>query len=382
MRRFYMLIAALQAVLAVRVVSRLVATARGARIERQERPIGADGQVTVLVPVLNEAHRLAPCLDGLIAQGPEVAEIIVADGGSTDETPRLVRAYVARDQRVRLVDAAPVPPGVNGKAHGLQVGLDHASRNTRWVLTIDADVRPEPLLTRSLLAHAAREGLDALSVATLQRLSGPAEGVLHPSMLATLVYRFGIPGHATSEVSQVQANGQCMLIDRAVLDAVGGFADVWASVCEDVTLARAIAARGCPVGFYEADRLVSVEMYAGWRDAWDNWTRSLPMRDRYSGRSTALGLAEILLAQALPLYLAPWFYSRLGPRHPATLVNLGLLFTRAGILAGTARAYERRPWTYWLSPLADLPVALRIAGMARRRRHSWRGRSFGTGGSM
>lgn len=382
LKRLALLISLAQAILAIRVIARLVDTAGGRRVARRESPLDADGQVTVLVPVLNEVTRLEACLDGLIRQGPEVAEILVVDGGSKDGTQWVVQDYMARDERVRLIDASPVPPGVNGKAYGLSVGEAHASSGTRWILTIDADVRPEPLLARSLVAHATREGIRALSIATLQRLSGPEEGLLHPSMLATLVYRFGIPGYASSSVNRVQANGQCFLIERAVLQASGGFDGVLDSVCEDVTLARAVAAGGCPVGFYEADGLVTVQMYAGWRDAWENWTRSLPMRDRYAGYSGAVGLAEIALVQALPLYLAPWFIRWLGRRHPATLLNVGLLFTRAGVLAGMARAYERRPWTYWLSPLADLPVALRIWSMSRRRRHRWRGRSFETGASM
>ncbi|HET8522826.1 MAG TPA: hypothetical protein VFL82_06310, partial [Thermomicrobiales bacterium] len=101
----------------------------------------------------------------------------------------------------------------------------------------------------------------------------------------------------------------------------------------------------------------------------------------YTGRSSTVGLAEVALVQAAPLYLAPWFRFMVGRRHPATALNLALLCVRAGVLAGMARAYERRPLTYWLSPLTDLPVALRIWQMSRRRRHRWRGRTFVTGAS-
>lgn len=378
MSRLVLLFAVVQALLGAHVIARLVQTAHGRRIERSLQPasLAADHQVTVLVPVLNEAARLAPCLEGLIAHGAEISEILVIDGGSSDGTPEIVTSFAACDPRVRLLDATPVPADRNGKAHGLQVGLSHSCPAAGWVLTIDADVRPDPLLVRSLLAHAAAERVPALSAATLQRLSGAAEGLVHPALLATLVYRFGIPGHATNRVDQVQANGQCFLVRRAVLDAAGGFATGLDSVCEDVTVARAIAAQGHRVGFYETDDLVAVEMYAGWREAWDNWTRSLPMRDRLVRGSGDLGLAEILLVQALPLWLAPLLAWLLGTRHPATMLNVGLVCTRIGVLAGMARAYAVRPWTYWLSPLCDLPVAVRLWTMSRRRRHTWRGRAI------
>ena len=61
---------------------------------------------------------------------------------------------------------------------------------------------------------------------------------------------------------------------------------------------------------------------------------------------------------------------------PRTLVrlNVGLFAMRLGILVGTRRAYVSRPWTYWLSPLLDLPVALTLIWSAMQRDHTWRGR--------
>jgi dolichol-phosphate mannosyltransferase len=414
-----------QAVLALRVVYRLVMTAGGTRIEATglapspslgapgvgppraavpgtgsrssvvstgEGPRDApasghllagargEGGVTVLVPVLNEAARLAPCLAGLIAQGPEVLEILVVDGGSSDGTPDIVAAFAARDSRLRLLASPPHAVGVNGKAHNLMHGLAHAAAGSDWVLTIDADVRPEPGLVTALIHHARMEGMGALSVATRQRLSGVAEALLHPAMLTTLVYRFGIPGKATANPARVQANGQCFLVRRDTLLAVGGFSGVLDSLCEDVTLARRIAAAGHHVGFYEASgELVSVEMYAGARDAWRNWLRSLPMRDSFWGTAGWLGLAELALVQAAPLPLALLLRRRTGLAGQLGRLNRLLLVVRLGVLAGTARAYVARPWTYWLSPVCDAPVALGVLFSAMRRVHSWRGRSVTRG---
>jgi dolichol-phosphate mannosyltransferase len=218
----------------------------------------------------------------------------------------------------------------------------------------------------------------------LQDLSGAAEGLVHPALLATLVYRFGIPGRATTRSSEVQANGQCFLVQRDVLERCGGFQSVRDSLCEDVTLARRIAIAGHPVGFYETDRLVSVAMYAGWRDAWQNWTRSLPMRDRYWGGAGVLGLAEVTLVQALPLALASllWRVRRDRVGGAASGVNAALLTVRLGTLAGMARAYRHQPWTYWFSPLVDLPVAAQLLLSATRRKHVWRGRPIIRGGTQ
>ncbi len=365
--------------LAARVLLRLARTTAGMRLTATSAPI-AD-RITAIVPVLNERARLAPCLDGLLAQGQEVAEILVVDGGSTDGTRELVTEYAERDRRVRWLDATPVPEGENGKAHNLQTGLDAANPAATWILTIDADVRPHPALATSLVHHARRAGVCAFSVATEQRLSGWAEALLHPALLTTLVYRFGIPGHVATHVAGVQANGQCFFVRRQVVEEIGGFAATRHSVCEDVTLARALVTAGKPVGFYEGGELVETRMYAGWWDAWRNWTRSLPMRDQFAGG--LLGLVEVSAVQALPPVLfVVWALRQ--PRgaiaQVASKVNAILTLMRLGVLVGTARAYPDRPWSYWLSPVCDLPAALGVWFGVARRQHTWRGRSIVRGG--
>lgn len=362
-----------QVALAVRVLARFVRTMGGTAIvpdgrSRRER-------VAVVIPVLNERERLGGCLAALRAQGPEVAEILVVDGGSTDGTPALVAAHAARDARIRLVDASPVPPDATGKAWGLVTGLRAIGDDVDWVCCLDADVRAAPALIRSLLAHAGRTGIGAFSVATRQQLSGAGEALVHPSLLATLVYRFGNPGHATTDPSAVQANGQCFVARCDVLRATRAVDGARASLCEDVTIARALASAGVPVGFYEAGDLAVVAMYGSASEAWRNWPRSLPMRDGFFGTHEALGLAEVLAVQTLPLPILAGMLA-LGAPLAVVAVEGVLVACRLGVLVGMARAYVRRPATYWLSPLADVPVAWRLIASALRRRQRWRGRAY------
>jgi dolichol-phosphate mannosyltransferase len=391
--RFLVLIALAQALLARRVIWRMIRTAGGERIEPPhycrggiDRPGNGVSnpckgeRVSVIVPVLNERNRLSPCLEGLMAQGEEVAEIVVVDGGSDDGTQQFVCTYAQSDPRVRLVDASPIPSTWNGKAWGLQVGLCATSPDSGWILTVDADVHPKALLTCALLVQAKRVGIAALSIATQQEIEGIGEGLVHPSLLTTLVYRFGMPGKVIRRVSEVQANGQCFLFRRDALEACGGFEGTRHSVCEDITIARTLVASGYPLGFYEAGDLVSVKMYADWRDTWHNWTRSLPMHDRFSGVNTLFGWLEIALVQALPLPLMLFLFATGMRSRWSSILNGILLAMRMSVLFGMARAYHRRPWSYWFSPLCDLPVTVQLARSAMQRRHVWRGRIVVRGG--
>lgn len=368
-----------QTMLSVRVIWRMLRSSRGERIQ-PIRSATEKARVSIIVPVLNERNRLSPCLAGLVTQGTEVVEILVVDGGSTDETQQLVCTFAERDTRVRLIDASPVPDAWNGKAWGLEVGLSSSNHDSDWILTMDADVRPTAPLTNALLAQAERAKLAALSVATLQEIEGVGEGIVHPSMLTTLVYRFGIPGNVYHSVREVQANGQCFLFSRDALEACNGFLGTHNSICEDITMARSLVAAGYPVGFYEAGELISVKMYDDWRDTWRNWSRSLPMHDRFSDLHTLLGWLEVMLVQALPLPLFLFLVATRSRHRWLVLPESILAAMRIGVLVGTARAYRSRPWSYWLSPLCDLPVAVELGRNALKRRHTWRGRVLIRGG--
>jgi dolichol-phosphate mannosyltransferase len=367
------LLVGLQLLLALRVVLRFIRTAGGDRIRVSD--VSRSERVSVVLPVINEAKRIAACLESLLAQPETVTEILVVDGGSTDNTQSVVDRYQSTDRRVRLVDASPVPGDWTGKAWGLYIGLKNIDAGSQWVLCIDADVRCSPLLVTSLLAHAERTGVSTFSVATQQQLSSLASALLHPSFLTTLVYRFGMPGKETRDLHQVQANGQCFFSRAQTLSRTDAFRAAQQSLCEDMTMARRLAQCGERVGFYESDDLVWVRMYEDWYEMWRNWPRSLPTRDRYFGWREATGLLEVLLVQSLPL---PLFCVAcvMGPRAWLVAINFALILMRVGVLIGVARAYKRRFWTYWLSPLFDLPAALQLIMSVLRRHQRWRGRLY------
>ena len=62
--------------------------------------------ISVVIPVYNEAEHISETLQALLGQSypADRFELLVADGGSTDETRDIVGKIAARDDRVRLLD--------------------------------------------------------------------------------------------------------------------------------------------------------------------------------------------------------------------------------------------------------------------------------------
>jgi dolichol-phosphate mannosyltransferase len=324
-------------------------------------PDGIQGlpSISVVIPARDEEHRVGPCLAGL-RQAPGVVEVIVVDDHSTDATAR-----VATDAGARVLTAADLPPGWSGKAWAVQQGVEAAVGD--WVVTLDADTRPDPRLPAAAVARAVADGADLMTVAG--SFTCPTDGLaaLHPAMLTTLVYRFGPPGNrSNTDPGRLLANGQCMVMPRQAFLNDGGLSSVAHHMVEDVALARERAQRGRRVTFMDAAELLNVQMYDDAGDAWRGWGRSLALPGVETRPRQLVDLATLVAVQGLPLVRV---LSRRGDA-----LDVMALMMRLGTLVGTASAYKPRRWVYWLSPLADPVAVATVARGIMQPDQPWRGR--------
>lgn len=346
------------------------------------------GSVSVVVPTLNEAERISPCLALLSRQSYEVREITIVDSNSQDGTPDLVKAAGQKDPRFRVITDDPLPSGWVGRPWALHSGFLHSSEQSEWFLGIDADTQPQPGLVASLVKTATAEGYDLVSLSPQFILKYPGECWLQPALLITLLYRFDSAGVDTSVAERVMANGQCFLCRRSALADVGGYTSAGSSFCDDVTLARNIAASGFKVGFLDGAKVLKVRMYEGAWETWQEWGRSLDLKDASSSAQLWGDLWLLFSVQALPLPIL-LTYLLLSPHLPISsspplLLLLGLnsflLAIRFALLFAIAPSYDRATakggWLFWLSPLADPLAVLRIFLSAFRKPTRWRGRSY------
>ncbi|TVQ44385.1 MAG: glycosyltransferase [Gloeocapsa sp. DLM2.Bin57] len=340
-------------------------------------------KVSIVVPTLNEAARLNPCLEGLTRQSYEVREIIFVDSNSQDGTPEKVKQAQRKDPRFRLINDPPLPTGWIGRPWALHNGFLASSPKSTWILGIDADTQPQPGLVASLITTAEREGYDLITLAPQFVLEYPLEWWLQPALLVTLLYRAFSPGGGETIPERIMANGQCFFCRRSVLEAVGGYQSAASSFCDDVTLARYIAAAGYRVGFADGSNLIKVRMYQGFQETWQEWGRSLDLKDACSPQSLWSDLWLLANVQALPIPILIFCAILLsyGLSFPTLMalfaLNLFLIILRLVITISITKSYANLSWWFWLSPLADCLAWWRIFLSARQIPRQWRGRVYG-----
>lgn len=85
--------------------------------------------ISVIVPALDEARVIARCLASVAAE-PEVAEVLVADGGSRDETIAIASAQA----KTRVVQSPP------GRAKQMNAAARQARGELLWFVHADSHV--------------------------------------------------------------------------------------------------------------------------------------------------------------------------------------------------------------------------------------------------
>jgi len=184
------------------------------------------------------------CLASLerLSAPPGVAHgILVVDNGSRAGAADALRASYPDVQIARLPANAGFAGGAN---HGLRTAFDAGAE---WVLLVNNDVEVDPDLLAELLAAAAagpRIGIVAPTVLVHGTTDTvwPSAGTRRWATLAPRDTTADPPSAAPYDVAW--ANACCVLIRRAMIEAIGGFDARFAVYYEDHDLALRARARG------------------------------------------------------------------------------------------------------------------------------------------
>ncbi len=173
--------------------------------------MAARPDVSIIIPVLNEAATIASLLDDLQTLRPR-AEIICVDGGSVDGTPEIITGRVDR-----LIH------GAAGRAVQMNLGAAHASSGILWFLHADS----------RLASNAVDALLQAISD---QRPWGRFDVRLSGQRRIFRVVETMM--NLRSRYSGIATGDQGIFVTRRAFDAVGGFPAI--PLMEDIALSRAL----------------------------------------------------------------------------------------------------------------------------------------------
>jgi cellulose synthase/poly-beta-1,6-N-acetylglucosamine synthase-like glycosyltransferase len=341
------------------------------------------GKVSIIMPAKDEASNIRAAIETLQAQDYPDIEIVVVDDRSRDATAEIVRQVAAGDPRVRLVQVKELPPGWFGKPHAMHVGA--AEARGEWLLFVDADCRQAPHSVRAAVHFLASRGGDMLSLWPVLEMHGFWECSVQPVAGSVLAAWFR-PGWVNDPARRTAfANGQYILIRRAVYESAGGYESVRSRIVEDIALARRVKGLGHGLWNVVGADLFTTRMYNALPDMYKGWTRI------YSGAfDRPLWLAAVLAltflftlapllavaaaAAALAAGTVDLFWPAFFALNSATSIMLLITMRRLMILG------RANPWYLFFYPISvalvmefEFGALLRVLGL---RRITWRGTTY------
>lgn len=328
--------------------------------------------VSVLLPVRDEAGRVATCLAALMAQERLASlEILVLDDGSSDGTADIARTVAGDDPRVRVLTGQPPPDGWLGKPFACAQLAAHA--HGRVLVFVDADVVAAPGAVAATVALLRDLGWQLVSPYPRQLADTALPRLVQPllqwSWLTFLPLRLAERSRRTSLVA---ANGQLLAVDADAYRAAGGHEAVRDCVLEDLELLKALKRNGFRGGVVDGSTIATCRMYDTGAQLREGYTKSLWAAFGSPAGAVAV-CAALLGAYVLPPVVA------LTDRD-AGIRRVALAGTAAGVL-GRVLAGRRTGARVWPDALAHPAsvvafVALTVESFRRRRVGSlrWKGR--------
>jgi rSAM/selenodomain-associated transferase 2 len=201
-------------------------------------------ELCIVMPVLDEAERLADALRALQPLRRRGAIVVVVDGGSSDDSLAIARG---------AADVAVSAP--RGRASQMNAGAQACA--SRVLLFLHADTRlPEDadaIVARATATHAwGRFDVQLDSPRPLLRV-----------VAAAMNLRSRLTGIATGD--------QALFARRDVFVAAGGYPDI--ALMEDIALSRRLKRLGPPARLRERVRTSARrwERHGAWRTIWLMW---------------------------------------------------------------------------------------------------------------
>jgi len=171
--------------------------------------------ISIIIPTFNEAETIGTCLDDLQDYRIQGHEIIVCDGGSSDNT-----ANIARGKCDRFISVT--------RGRGSQMNTGAAEAHGDILVFLHADTRLPPAADRLIEMKLRNSEWGFFSI----RLDGQR---LMFRIIETLM-------NWRSRLSHITTGDQALFIRRALFNSFNGFQDI--EIMEDIAFSKTLKAAG------------------------------------------------------------------------------------------------------------------------------------------
>lgn len=354
--------------------------------------------VSVLVPARNEALRITPCLQSLVAQDYPHYEILVLDDHSHDETAEVVLSMGFTRGKMgprRLLAGLALPEGWTGKSWACHQ-LAAAARGKYFLFT-DADTAHEPAALGAFIGHALDTDAALLSAWPRQVTGTWCEHAVIPLVYVLLLG--ALPHYLLRRLQQRPeyaratskhrletlgaANGQYILFRRDAYETIGGHAAVRGHLVEDVALGRLVAARtaeGLRLINCDGSRMVRCRMYTSFAEVWEGFTKNLRAAFDESSFSFwlfgAFQTAGLLLPFAFacaPGLNGRWWW--------LPVLQVAWIYALRLLLAARFQTSWLGAWLHPLGQAMSLAIGLNSWRLSTQKGVTWKGRTYRMNGN-
>lgn len=224
-------------------------------------------QISLVIPVKNEADSLDLLIDSINKQSRAPDEIIFVDGGSTDGTVEIFRKLTAGDARYRIIETGKASPG-----KGRNIGTENA--RSEWIAYTDAGIKLENDWLEQLVEKAAE-------FPEADFIYGNVSAVVDTLFKKCAMFAYVAPQPKTGIRVKFIASS---LVKKKVWQEVGGFPDLRAA--EDLMFMEAVEDQGFKTAYAQKAmvywqpqphfagtfrRFVTYSKFNVWAGRWRTW---------------------------------------------------------------------------------------------------------------
>lgn len=184
--------------------------------------------ISLVIPIRNEQDSIQNLIESIGRQTLQPDEIVLVDGGSTDETVSIVERIAEHNTRIKLITTDGATPG-----KGRNIGI--AAAANEWIALTDAGIRLEP----NWLGELWIQTENGTIVDIVYGNYAPVVGLLF-ERCAAIAY---VPAQLPDVIRGRSIASY--LLRKAVWERVGGFPDLRAA--EDLMFMEAAEAAGFKV---------------------------------------------------------------------------------------------------------------------------------------